>query len=73
MKFVKTAQSPEQLINLLKSRGLQINDEAKAKETLQYIGYYRFSGYAYPFLADKQKHIFQSGICFQDIYDRPLP
>ena len=69
MKFVKTAKSPEQLISLLKSRGLQINDEARAKETLQHIGYYRFSGYAYPFLADKQKHIFQSGICFLDIYD----
>jgi Abi-like protein len=69
MKFVKTAKAPEQLITLLKSRGLHINDEAQAKKTLQYIGYYRFSGYAYPFLIDKQQHIFKSGISFQDIVD----
>lgn len=69
MKFVKQAKDPEQLINLLKSRGLKINDEARARKTLQYIGYYRFSGYAYPFFANKQKHIFKDGVCFQDIYD----
>jgi abortive infection bacteriophage resistance protein len=69
MKFVKTAKAPEQLITLLKSRGLHIDDETQAKKTLQYIGYYRFSGYAYPFLVDKQHHIFKSGISFKDIVD----
>lgn len=69
MKFVKTAKAPEQLITLLKSRGLHINDETQAKKTLQYIGYYRFSGYAYPFLVDKQQHVFKPGISFEDIVD----
>ncbi|MBV8548787.1 MAG: Abi family protein [Alphaproteobacteria bacterium] len=39
----------EQQIALLKSRHMMVTDEAKAKECLQRIGYYRLSGYWYPF------------------------
>ena len=34
-------------IALLKSRGMSISDESKAKDYLQRIGYYRLSGYWY--------------------------
>jgi len=33
----------------LKSRGMRVSDENKAKDYLQRIGYYRLSGYWYPF------------------------
>jgi abortive infection bacteriophage resistance protein len=62
---------PDQ-INLLKSRGLQIPeppDEGKMGHYLRYIGYYRLSGYMYPFLADPVKHLFKPNTSFQDILD----
>lgn len=45
----------DQLV-VLKQRGLIVTDDNKAKNYLQRIGYYRFSGYAYPF---RQR----SGLC----------
>ena len=39
----------EQLFRL-KERGLIIDDEAKALGYLKTIGYYRLSGYLYPFV-----------------------
>ncbi|MDD3182659.1 MAG: Abi family protein [Alphaproteobacteria bacterium] len=39
----------EEQIALLKHRGMQVSDEGKATEFLQKIGYYRLSGYWYPF------------------------
>ena len=39
----------DEQIALLKSRGMTISDEGKAKDYLQRIGYYRLSGYWYPF------------------------
>lgn len=40
-------------VALLKERGMSISDESKAKEFLQKIGYYRLSGYWYPFRESK--------------------
>lgn len=39
---------PEQLA-LLRSRGMDIGDDARAAAALERIGYYRLSGYCYPF------------------------
>lgn len=36
-------------IELLRARGMQISEAAKAETCLRRIGYYRLSGYAYPF------------------------
>ncbi|MFN3882774.1 MAG: Abi family protein [Nitrincola lacisaponensis] len=36
-------------LNILKSRGLIVTDDSKALEYLQRIGYYRLSGYWFPF------------------------
>ena len=36
-------------IALLRARGMAVADEPRAAEFLRHIGYYRFSGYAYPF------------------------
>ncbi len=47
--FTKKAASLDEQINLLKSRGLSIKDEAQAKFYLKNIGYYRLSAYELPF------------------------
>ena len=46
-----------------------IKDEARAKQILQNISYYRLSGYWYPLLADKQRHLFKSGSTFEQAYN----
>jgi abortive infection bacteriophage resistance protein len=48
-----------QLVQQLKDRGLTITNEAKAQHLLKNISYYRFSGYWYPLLRDKNNLIFK--------------
>ena len=66
--YTKTIKNFDEQIEILKSRGLQFNDEMRAKQLLQNISYYRMSGYWYPLLADKQNHIFKSGALFEQAY-----
>ncbi len=42
--FTKRYSSPCELVYLLKSRGLEVSDEEKAKHYLSHIGYYRLFG-----------------------------
>lgn len=49
--FVKRYTSPEELVTLLRGRGLGIADARKAAHYLAHIGYYRLSAYMYPLLA----------------------
>lgn len=66
-RYTKTYASPTQLVSLLRSRGLAIWDEARAKEYLRHIGYYRFSAYLYPLLTTpKENHVFKSGSTFDN-------
>lgn len=46
---MKPWKSIQDQIDLLKSRGMLITDEALAKQHLSRIGYYRLSGYYYAF------------------------
>ena len=63
--YNKTYQAPGQLLALLKSRGLSVNNSTRAEECLRRIGYYRFSGYLYPLLTiPKDRHIFKNGASF---------
>lgn len=64
-------------VALLKSRGLIIDDEMRATHWLETTSYYRLSGYMYPFLADKERHIYKRGAKFDDViglylFDREL-
>ena len=56
-------------ITLLKQRGLILEDEVRALHLLQNISYYRLSGYWYPLLSDKQRHIFKPGSTFEAAYN----
>lgn len=52
-------------MDLLKSRGLSIENEQKAEHYLTHIGYYRLSAYMYPLLSSpKIKHIYKHGASF---------
>ena len=63
--FTKMYSSPNDLVQLLKARGLEITDEEKAKHYLSHIGYYRLSAYMYPLLSfPKEQQLFKQGVTF---------
>lgn len=47
--FKKKALSEDELVTILKNRGLVITSENKLRRILQTIGYYRLSGYLFLF------------------------
>lgn len=49
MPYNKPWYSYEDQLNKLKSRGLEVTDDQKALSYLKRIGYYRLSGYLFPF------------------------
>lgn len=67
------ATTIDQQIDLLKQRGVEIEDEDKAKEMLLDIGYFRLGFYFFPFektypqLANRN-HQFKEGTKFSDAY-----
>lgn len=76
--YSKTCTLPQDLIPLLKSRGLAISDEQKAISYLTNVGYYRLSAYCYPLLKDpKSNHIYKDRAMFDLVinmyrFDRKL-
>ena len=48
---------------------MKFPDENKALHLLKNISYYRFSGYWYPLLADKQNHIFKPNADFETAFN----
>ncbi len=66
--FIKTYSSPDDLVRLLKSRGMAIDDERKAAHFIENIGYYRLSAYMYPLLEKpKALHLYKSGVTFEKV------
>jgi abortive infection bacteriophage resistance protein len=51
MRYSKPYLKPADQLALLKSRGLRVSDDERATAYLERIGYYRLSGYWYPFRA----------------------
>ncbi len=47
--FAKPYSSPEQIVQILKQRGMLMDDERKVENYLMNIGYHRLSAYIYPF------------------------
>ena len=61
--FIKTYSTPHELVQLLKTRGMEITDEEKAQHYLSHVGYYRLSAYMYPLLSiPKEQHLFKQGV-----------
>lgn len=67
--FEKPPLTYEAQLQLLKSRGLLIEDEEKALHILQVISYYRLSGYWYPLLEDKENHKFKMNAQFETAFN----
>lgn len=62
--YAKQIQTFATQIDILKQRGLIIEDETKAEAWLSQVSYYRMSGYWYPLLADRHNHLFKPGSTF---------
>ena len=66
--YTKTFKTPAELVKLLKSRGLDIQDDSRAERYIDNIGYYRLSSYMFPFLLEpKTDHLYKPGITFERI------
>ncbi|MGL5787087.1 MAG: Abi family protein [Bacteroidales bacterium] len=78
MNYSKYYTSPKDLVSLLKARGLHIENDIKAENYLQNIGYFRLSAYCYPLLQQpKSSHQYKNGASFNQIlnlyrFDRKL-
>lgn len=69
-RYSKTYSSPAQLVSLLQSRGLLIENATRTENYLRHIGYYRFSAYLYPLLTTpKENHVFKPGTTFNQALD----
>lgn len=77
MSFNKRPFSHTEHIELLKTRGLIIEDEKLALHYLKNVSYYRLAGYWWPMQSDKINHIFKPESNFRDVvnlynFDREL-
>ncbi len=66
--FQKTFTRAHELVSLLQSRGLLIDDNKEAERYLEYIGYYRLSAYMYPLLQmPKEQHRYKPNSSFNQV------
>ena len=76
--YTKRFTGSQELVSLLKSRGMSVADEQKAVSYLSTIGYYRLSSYCHPLLkAPKSDHRYKDGATFDLVmsmyrFDRKL-
>jgi abortive infection bacteriophage resistance protein len=67
--YTKPALSYIAQIQKLKARGLIIENDEKAEHLLSSISYYRLSGYWFPLLQDKKKHVFKPNATFETAFN----
>ena len=67
LRYTHQAITTEQQIDILKERGLLIDDVKQAVKVLDTISYFRLAGYWRHFEADQTTHQFKKGSCFADI------
>ncbi|MDH4229925.1 MAG: Abi family protein [Nitrospirota bacterium] len=75
--FTKPATTYLQQVELLRERGLVVDDPAETAFYLQHINYYRLSAYWRHFQIDNTTHIFRNGARFSEVlnlyvFDREL-
>ena len=71
---MKRATTIDEQIELLRSRGMVIKDEKKAREVLSDIGYFRLGFYCFPFeksypRKDNRSHLYKEGSLLSDVVD----
>lgn len=68
--FNKRFLSVSEQLNLLKERGLLIENDERTKDYLKHIGYFRLSAYFYPLLqTPKKQHKYKAGATFKQVLD----
>ena len=67
MRYTKQLLSLQQQIDVLKQRGLFIENEEEAKNALDIISYFRLAGYWRLMEADRQQHTFKPNSRFSQI------
>lgn len=68
--FNKPFLSVSEQLDLLKKRGLHIENDNRAKDYLKHIGYFRLSAYFFPLLQmPKNEHIYKTGATFNHVLD----
>lgn len=67
--FNKPAISIDEQVELLRSRGMEIPDQALAELHIRHFNYYRLGAYWLPFEADHATHRFKEGTTFQQVLD----
>jgi abortive infection bacteriophage resistance protein len=77
MHFNKLPKTVDEQIQLLQSRGMEIDDLEQARHYLSHINYYRLAGYWIPFESNHQTHQFKRGTNFNQVislydFDREL-
>lgn len=66
--FPKPYSSPEQIVQVLKSRGMLMKDEQKVENYLMNIGYHRLSAYIHPFYkSPKRDLVLKEGTTFEQV------
>ena len=66
--FSKPYSSPEQIVQILKQRGMLMNDEQKVANYLMNIGYHRLSAYIYPFYKSPKDSLkIKDGATFEQV------
>ncbi|WP_366933586.1 Abi family protein, partial [Bacteroides sp.] len=69
VKYTQQAITTEQQIDILKERGLLIDDVKQAIEVLDTISYFRIAGYWRHLEIDRFTHQFKDGSSFSDVID----
>lgn len=71
MKYTKQPLSFDEQVNLLRGRGLTVEDTDRARNYLSNISYYRLSAYMLPFQYkdESAEHKFRAGTTFDDVLD----
>ena len=66
----KPSRNPAELVQLLRDRGLTVDEPAKAEALLRFVNYYKLRAYFIPFEvnADEDGHSFKPGTNFRDIF-----
>lgn len=67
MRYTKQLLSLQQQVEILRERGLYIDNEEEAVSVLDTVSYFRLAGYWRLMEGDKQKHTFKSGSHFSNV------
>lgn len=77
MRFDKSPKTFNEQVELLQSRGMEVEDTARARRYLSHLNYYRLAAYWLPFEQSHDPHLFKTGTSFETvlehyIFDREL-